>query len=244
MMDPLPLTQDGATPFETLLLSAGRTDALSSQSRARIHLGLGLGSGMLAASAIATGLKANAVRSVLSFGSAAWISGVGALALFFGAHAFIDVRSTKMETRPQPVVAQPARAAAPALPVRVATPQGESPSVDAIESRRAEAKPSVRSLPGASLAAELRAIEDARRALTRREHAHALRVLDEYAKTFPKQSLGTEATLLRIETLAASGATEAAHQLGTSFLAKHPNGPYARRVRSLLADAAPTVGER
>jgi hypothetical protein len=242
-MDPLPLTQNGATPFEALLLSAGRADALSSEGRVRIHLGLGLGGGMLAAAAMVS-VKANAVKSALSLGSAAWIGGVGAVAMFFGARAFLDVPTTEVAPPSQPASLHELRTTAPVAPVHVSAPDPAPAVIDVNQPKPAEMKTTPRALPGASLVMELRAIEEARRALTRQEHALALRSLDEYEKSFPQPRLRSEATLLRIETLAASGATHAAQQLGTSFLAKHPNGPYARRVRSLLSDAAPTVRER
>ena len=245
MIDPLPLTQAGATPFETLLLSAGRSDALSSQSRARIQFGLGLGGGALVGSVIATGLKATAAKSsLLSGGSTAVISAVGAVALFFGARNLLEARPAEVEPRSQPsFVADPPRlSSAPA--VQLDAPAAAPPITERSEPKLPVGKPNARAvLPGNSLANELDAIEDARRALSRREYALSLRLLDEYAQRFPKRTLRSEATLLRIETLAASGAMDAAHQLGKVFLANHPNGPYARRVRSLLSDAA-TANER
>lgn len=241
MIDPLPLTRDGATPFETLLLSAGRSDAVSSQSRARIHFGLGLGGGALAATGIAASLKATAVKSALvSTGGAALVGAVGAAALLFGVNGFFGARTVESSAPSQPaVVAAPRVASAPTQALAPRTPA--PPIAEANEPKPSVTKPNAREVaaspaPGASLTQELNAIEDARRALSRRDHALALRLLDGYAARFPQQSLRSEATLLRIETLAASGSVDAAHQLGKSFLAKHPNGPYARRVRSLLAD--------
>jgi hypothetical protein len=245
MIDPLPLTQDGATPFEVLLISAGRSDALSAQSRARIHLGLGLSGGVLAAAATTAALKATAAKSVLSSvlassGTVAVIGAVSALALFLGARSLLPANVGELESRSQPVSVDERRFA-PAASVHVVTPAVDQPPI--AEAKLADARPSPR-LPGASLADELRLIEEARSANARHEHALALRLLDAYAQRFPKQSLRSEATLLRIESLAASGATDAARQLGKTFLARHPNGPYARRVRSLLADSAPTATDR
>ena len=51
-----------------------------------------------------------------------------------------------------------------------------------------------------------------------------------------------EATVLRIEALAASGEKQAAARLGKAFLARDPNGPYARRVRSLIGEIDPSHG--
>lgn len=251
MIDPLPLTRDGATPFEALLLSAGRSDAVTSQSRARIHFGLGLGGGALAATAIATSLKATAVKSaILSTGSAALVGAVGAAALLFSVNGFLRARALDSAAQSQqPVVAAPRVAPAPPPPLEMVPAVPPQPIADTIEPKPAVTKSNAREVagsaaPAASLTHELNAIEGARRALSRRDHALALRLLDGYAARFPQQSLRSEATLLRIETLAASGSVDAAHQLGKSFLAKHPNGPYARRVRSLLAEPAAVNHER
>jgi hypothetical protein len=247
MIDPLPLTQDGATPFEVLLISAGRSDALSAQSRGRIHLGLGLGGGVLAAAATTTALKATAAKSVLSSsvlsstGTVAAIGAVSALALFLGAQSLLRTYTADLDARSQQRVSVEERRIAPSPSLQLVAPAAEEPPI--AEAKLAEARPSTR-LPGASLADELRLIEEARSATARHEHALALRLLDAYAQRFPKQSLRSEATLLRIESLAASGATDAARQLGRTFLTRHPNGPYARRVRSLLSDAAPTATDR
>ena len=65
-----------------------------------------------------------------------------------------------------------------------------------------------------------------------------LRLLDAYQTRFPRRSLGTEATVLRIETLTKRGDRAQAARLGRDFLARNADGPYARRVRSLLGEPA------
>jgi hypothetical protein len=87
------------------------------------------------------------------------------------------------------------------------------------------------------LAQELRALEAARRALVQGDPRRSLALLDEYAGKFSKPRLTAEATVLRIEALSASGETTRAHKLGKDFLARHANGPYERRVRSLIGEA-------
>jgi hypothetical protein len=91
---------------------------------------------------------------------------------------------------------------------------------------------------GDTLGLELLAIDNARSALARGNRALASRLLDDYAAEFPKPRLHTEATVLRIETLAASGNRAAALRLGQAFLRRDPNSPYARRVRSLIGAGA------
>jgi len=239
--------QDGATPFETLLLSAGRSDALSVQSRERIHLGLGFGGGAIAAAAITSSLKASAAKSaLLSSGSAALLGAVGAVAVWFGAHGVIAARTEldpRARERAATLVQRLARTSAP-LPA--VAPTAEPAAIADVERKSSAVKSNaVARTPFAdSLASELNVIESARKAMARRDYPLTLRVLDDYASRFPKQSLRSEATVLRVETLAASGATDAAHQLAKSFLATHPNGPYARRLRSLLSETAETKSTR
>jgi hypothetical protein len=67
-------------------------------------------------------------------------------------------------------------------------------------------------------------------------------VLDEHARSYRRPRLSTEASVLRIEALVASGDRSRATRLGKDFLAKHANGPYERRVRSLIGDQRSASG--
>jgi hypothetical protein len=89
-----------------------------------------------------------------------------------------------------------------------------------------------------TLPLELQAIDEARGALARGDHALASRLLDRYSTRFPKPRLGAEATMLRIETRVAGGDRAGASRLGKAFLKRAPNSPYARRVRSLIGESA------
>jgi TolA-binding protein len=89
-----------------------------------------------------------------------------------------------------------------------------------------------------SLTAELTALEGARRALLSHDYSQSLRLLDDYTHRFPKRKLASEATVLRIEALAARGDRDAAARIGRDFLQNHPNGPYAQRVRSVIGDSS------
>lgn len=136
----------------------------------------------------------------------------------------------------------------PALPEATVAPP-------AVPEKRAEAPSAVKLLPAArtaaaaatqerardSLSAELAALDRARSALGSRDTQLTLRLLDEYAQRFPKRRLSTEAAVLRIEALAARGDRASAARLGKEFLARQPNGPYARRVSSLIAEPLPSA---
>jgi hypothetical protein len=236
MPDPLPLIEEGVSPFETELLRAGRSDSLSSRSRNRIMAGLGIGGSLLAATSVASGLKATTAKSFLStLGLGATVGAVGALAVWAGV----------LREPPSVVPHEPrAKVAQQPVPTKLSqapeTPVTEEPALapEASEPKQATKLPApVRGATASdSLALELAAIEQARDALGRRDYAQALSLLDDYTRRFSKRHLNSEATVLRIETLSAKGDREAAARLGKSFLAGHPNGPYARRVRSLVGD--------
>jgi hypothetical protein len=127
-----------------------------------------------------------------------------------------------------------------------ALPPSALPLLDSAESdpKTRDLKPDTRvqpkqgaTRPSDSITAELSQIEAARSALRGGDPGRSLRLLSEYTQQYPKGNLRTEATVLRIEALSASGDHTAASRLGKQFLAQSPNGPYARRIRSLLAQA-------
>jgi hypothetical protein len=236
MNDPLPLIEEGVTQFESELLHAGRRDAMSARSRQRIMTGLGIGGGIIAATTIASGVKATTAKGVLStIGFGAAVGAVGAIAIWVG------VAARSPNHPPAPPKAAPAQPAARPVPAPV--PQPEPTVVEEPVTALPDVKPAQKATPvrGAtpasdSLALELSAIEDARNALARRDYSLSLRLLDDYSRRFSKRHLDSEAMVLRIEALAAKGDRESATRLGKSFLTHHPNGPYARRVRSLVGD--------
>ncbi|HEY3496398.1 MAG TPA: tetratricopeptide repeat protein [Polyangiaceae bacterium] len=237
MNDPLPLIEEGVNPFETELLRAGRRDAIPSSSRQRILTGLGIGGGLLAATTIASGVKATSAKGLLStLGLGATVGAVGAVAVWAGVTALTP------DQLPAPAskisVSQPA-AQAVAAPAPVPDPEpAAEPEAVVLEPKQSakSVAPSRGTAASDSLALELTAIEEARRALRSGDYALALRLLDDYTRRFSKRHLDSEATVLRIETLAKKGDRAAAARLGKSFLAGHPNGPYARRVRSLVGE--------
>ena len=62
-------------------------------------------------------------------------------------------------------------------------------------------------------------------------------LLREYDSRYPGGALGPEATALRVEALLRAGDRTKGQALGEKFVAQHPNGPYATRIRSLLSQA-------
>ncbi len=234
MNDPVRLLDGGADDFEAELLRAGRDDAMPAQSRKQILAGIGIG-GLLTASTVASGVRAAAAKGWLATLGAGT---VGAVAIWAGVHA--------LNQQPAATVAPPlpkVSASHPSGPVATvadstptAAPEPEPVPVPPAPPQRAlsHAGPATDS----SLAAELTAIEQARKAVLGHDYTQALRLLDDYAHRFPKQTLGSEATVLRIESLAGRGNRDDAARIGREFLQNHPNGPYARRVRSLIGEGS------
>jgi len=199
------------------------------RSRRRILAQLGV-AGLFSTSAIASAVKASGLGAGLSLGAAGAGAIAGAVALVTGTSLF-QPAPAPLNAPPSPAavarVVKQAPAAAAAEPAAPALPTTASP---------APARPAVR--PADSLSAELTAIEEARRALGEKNHGEALRLLDAYRKRFPRPRLTTEATVLRIETLVGMGDRAAAVATGKAFLARNADGPYARRVRSLIGEPA------
>jgi hypothetical protein len=59
-----------------------------------------------------------------------------------------------------------------------------------------------------------------------------LALLDDHRARFPGSALSPERDAERIFALCAAGRTSAARSAAASFLASHPSGPLASRVRS------------
>jgi hypothetical protein len=94
-------------------------------------------------------------------------------------------------------------------------------------------------LQSEQLAAELTALDEARRAVAAGDAPQAIARLDRMQLEFRAPSLAQEATVVRIEALAKSGAHEAAAEHAARFLRAHPSSPYASRIRRLTNPAAP-----
>jgi hypothetical protein len=212
--------------FEGGLLDSARADAMPFRSRRRVLAQLGVG-GLLSTSALASAVKAAGLKAGLSIAAGTGV--VGALAVVLSSGT----------TEPPTPVAAPMKTvahAAPVAPAPVAVTRAAPAATADPPAPAPVPRPPQR--PSDLLAAELRALEEARGAFVGGDYALALRLLDAYQARFPRRTLGTEATVLRIETLTQRGDRAQAARLGRDFLARNADGPYARRVRSLLGEAA------
>lgn len=136
--------------------------------------------------------------------------------------------------RPEPIqVSSKSVAAAPGLrPPVAATATNSAPRVAVAPSLPA-ARPAPKA-PAASLEQELEMLDRARQALLGGDTKTALARLTQYDQTATRRHLGAEATLLRIQVLAASGRVAEASVLASEFVAQHPNSPLVDRAKSFV----------
>ena len=85
----------------------------------------------------------------------------------------------------------------------------------------------------AKLRDEIRLLDRARAALRMRQSQQALQELRHYFEGHPHGTLEPEAAVLRIEALRENGERDKAAVMSREFLARHPDGPLADRVRRL-----------
>jgi hypothetical protein len=103
---------------------------------------------------------------------------------------------------------------------------------------RSERTPSLPETPRASLGQQLEQIKEARAALRAGDHRRALALLEAYRARPAGAEMAAEASLLRIEALAASGQREAAAQAARQFASDFPNSPLIDRALSYAASPA------
>jgi hypothetical protein len=86
-----------------------------------------------------------------------------------------------------------------------------------------------------TLAAEAAFLRAVREDIANGRGSDALHKLDQYRARFGnKGAMGEEASVERVEALFQSGDARSARALGERLLEGHPNGPFARKLRSLL----------
>lgn len=91
-------------------------------------------------------------------------------------------------------------------------------------------------LADASLAAEIRLLDQARAALAAGQLDRASRLLDAHAADRPSSVLAQEAALLRVRLLLARGQRSAATELARRIIAQHPESAHVDSLRRLAAE--------
>jgi hypothetical protein len=140
---------------------------------------------------------------------------------------------------PTPVIAVPAHEPSEPTPPDVVgqetslTPApAKAHNVAAVPVEATESPASKATAPP-SLAAEVSALERARRSLLAHRPNEVFRALDEYAAARKTSVLEAEAELLRIEALLQSGQQRRAIEAARKALNQAPNGPHAARLREI-----------
>jgi hypothetical protein len=250
MTDPTRLLDEGGTSLEMRLLRSGKAEEPPVASVAHaIQLARQVG-------------MTPPAPSQGAWGSAAKWMGVGLVGMgLVGALLAREQPSAPPPVKPA-VVAPEARVTtdtSPWLPVPgeptppsslpfASDPGPETPRLSAKKSLAADSPPASSAGPSNdaplnpaddSFAAELRAVDQARRAIAVGDYAGGLRLLDVWAVAFPQKRFDEEAAVLRIEAVRGSGDRERSTQLARQFLAAHPTSPLAQRVRSQLSEPPP-----
>jgi len=220
---------DEASGLDRAVLESAADDAPSPARRRRVVAALGLTSVAVSSSAAAAG------------GVASWKIAIGIAAV------------TADEPRTVPVVVATARpvpsasampSAAPIAPIVSAAPmpQVEAPPSPVVVTARPAPRRMVRetaeiaSDATPSIAREIALIDRARASIAKGAPKSALATLDEYDVTCPAGTLSLEASVLRIEALAAAGHHDSAAARARSFLERHPRSTYDARVRAHLTN--------
>lgn len=162
--------------------------------------------------------------------------------------------SSPAAASPDPVAAPPGGSAAPQLLVPSSAPErarvAAAPDASAarrrvpsqapaLKSPMPSVEPSTAASAGASGAAatlgeELGLLMKAQNALRAGDAQGALSLLDGYTRELGGSALSAEATLLRMEALAALGRSEQARALAERFVRENPNSPLVDRAQSFL----------
>lgn len=171
-----------------------------------------------------------------------------AAALAFGAACVLALRLVPQEPDLPSTVritAEPVARVARALEVAPSTPT-PGPQEEPSHARSAatqsgpaadESAPSKSAAPApATLEEELALLDRARRALLGSDPAAALEALGQYDAQASRRHLDSEATLLRIQVLAAAGRSSEASVLASEFVRQHPDSPLVDRAKSFIAE--------
>ncbi|MBS2017442.1 MAG: hypothetical protein JST00_31455 [Deltaproteobacteria bacterium] len=199
-----------------------------------------------AASAAAASGASKSTATLSSVKATLWAKVVFGLAVVVGGAVLVSRRS---DTPPQPVATigsvqpPPPRASVePISPPRVMPEAPSSPVVaaSALPSAAREVRTEPAATPeveGASsadpLVYEARLLEAARACLAAADVECARTRLNEHAR-IERPRLRDEAAVMNIETLRAEGRRDDARKAAATFLERHPESPYVKRVRAIV----------
>jgi hypothetical protein len=162
------------------------------------------------------------------------------LAAALGAGLLLLLRLRVEEPGPQTVKAEtfPAPEKSLDAPARRApeAPSAPASSMLASPTTPAPAKSATPRVRPATLQEELALVDQARQALLDGNVQSARSGLAQYDKVATNHQLAAEATLLRMQILAAEGRAAEASQLAREFAAQNPNNPLVDRAKSFIRE--------
>jgi hypothetical protein len=236
----------GSNDFERSLLGAWDTRQPDDAARARTVAALGVGVVALSAGTAAASGSIAPKAMLVSSALMKWV-GIGAgVAATVGVVGYASYSRLVAPASPAAAVVVPPLPSATATPLTPEVPRREAPSspqddslsfepVPAAPARAVAPRPASAPATPSTLDDEVYAIDQARRALTAGNAAAALQLVDAYDAKYPGGALVQESTEIRIEGLFRTGKRPAATKLANRFLAAHPESPYAREIRTLMA---------
>lgn len=235
MTDPGRLIESGGAS-ERALLGAARSLRATSASRQRALVSLGLASALSLAPATALAALKWLKGTTLTLVGSQWGAGVIITTVAVGA-ATVHVAQRAKSPEVAAVTTVPrAHAPAPIATTERAPAPVElipTPALPPAEPARAPAARSA-TLPSVPAVSELELLDSARSQLRAGNASAALATLGEHQRLHPRGRMGTEARVLRIEALGASGRRDQALREARQFLEQNPNGLLSHRVRRWL----------
>jgi len=249
MNDPIRLLDGGggASARERDVLRAGRAEGPSPHEKRALWTAIAAQSALAIPAA-----SAQTATNAASAGAGAGATSAGGtslgvksalVAIALGGGVFATARAWPPASPPPPgiVVASPAAQPAPPAPPSATLPPTETASAP----RTAPARPArpqiahdlaAREPAPSRLAAEGRAVVEAKRALRAGDAASALRLLEAADRAFPDGALEQEREALAIEALDRAGQREAARARAQAFLRAYPTSPHATNVRRFAGE--------
>ena len=251
--DPVRLLDEGGSELMRSLLSAARDEQPQGAALRRTLAAVGVGGAVASLSGSAAG--AHAAAGAASLGSAKGAAStaflVAAKWLVVGAVAGAAATSAVYGVTGAPIPPTPAKTVAVVAPAvdarrpsapRVAVERAPEPAVAVpaapVVTSAVVAQPvgsrSIERDSDAPLAAEVRALDEARQALAAGDPAHALQLLNAYETSVAKPRMLPEALYIRLEALSLQGDKLGSQAVARQLLRSAPSGPHAARARSVL----------
>src|SRR5882724_7652774 len=233
-------SEEGATAAELSLLEVSRREQAPAQARVRTlgALGLAVAVSTVTGTAVATASRSGVGLLLKVFGAS--LLGGGLVVTGIAIHrAHLATTAKQVRTAASssvPVKAPTASVSTDSAPPATSAPEAELATAPAVASS-ASARPTRPEAAAGRLSREVAALERAHQALATQDPSSALHFLDRYRAEFPSGALGSEATVLRVQALLASGNRAAAQTLADSYSSAHPDSPYSRRIQAILHSA-------